>query len=115
MRHLLATLNDCQTERDVLSHALADKKAELQIEINKGLGFQQELEKSQANEKKLASFVSQFQSSAHNLQEISGKTESFIGCISSKMDEAFRKLAVFSQRISFASGRIQFFQGQRLM
>lgn len=105
-------LEESNREAAMLTHSLADKKAEQQIEVNRGLALERHLEKCQQNENRLKSLVANYQMSGCNLREVAQTTESFVEQISSQMDEAFRKLAVFSQRISFASGRIKFLQGQ---
>ncbi len=105
-------LEESQKEAAMLKHVLADKKAEQQIEVNRNLALERKLEKSQQNEKRLKSFVADFQMSACSLQEVAQTTESFVEQVSLQMDEAFRKLAIFSQRVSFASGRVKFLQGQ---
>ena len=105
-------LEESKRETTMLTHNLADKKAEQQIEVNRSLALERHLEKCQENEKRLESLVANYQMSVCNLQEVAQTTESFMEHISSQMDEAFRKLAVFSQRISFASGRVKFLQGQ---
>lgn len=105
-------LEESQKEAAMLTHLLADKKAEQQIEVNRNLALERKLEKRQQNEKRLKSFVADFQMSACSLQEVAQTTESFMEHVSSQMDEAFRKLAIFSQRVSFASGRVKFLQGQ---
>lgn len=105
-------LEESQKEAAMLTHILADKKAEQQIEVNRNLALERKLEKSQQNEKALKSFVEDFQMSSCSLQEVAQTTESFMEHISLQMDEAFRKLAVFSQRVSFASGRVKFLQGK---
>ena len=105
-------LEESNREAAMLTHVLADKKAEQQIEVNSRLALERHLEKCQQNEKRLNSLVANYQMSVCNIQEVAQTTESFMEHISSQMDEAFRKLAVFSQRVSFASGRVKFLQGQ---
>ena len=105
-------LEESQQDVALLTHSLADKKAEHQIEINKNLDLERQLEKSQQNERRLETFTAGFQMTAHDLQEVAQKTAHFMENVSVQMDEAFRKLAVFSQRVSFASGRVKFLQGQ---
>lgn len=105
-------LEESKREAAMLTHILADKKAEQQIEVNRSLALERHLEKCQQNEKRLKSLVANYQMSVCNLQEVAQTTESFMEHISSQMEEAFRKLAVFSQRVSFASGRVKFRQGQ---
>lgn len=100
-------LEECQKEAAMLTHALTDKKAEHQIEVNRNRALEGQLEKSQQNEKKLESLVVDFQSS----NEVAQRMESFVGHVGTQMGNAFRKLAVLSQRINFASGRVQFLQG----
>ena len=105
-------LEQLKREAAMLTHSLADKKAEQQIEVNRSLALERHLEKCQQNEKRLKSLVAKYQMSVCNLQEVAQTTESFMENTSSQMDEALRKLAVFSQRVSFASGRVKFLQGQ---
>lgn len=95
----------------MLTHTLTDKKAEHQIEVNRNLALEGQLEKSQQNEKKLESLVADFQSSLVGLYEVAQRMESFVGHVGMQMENSFRKLAVLSQRINFASGRVQFLQG----
>lgn len=104
-------LEECQKEAAMLTHTLTDKKAEHQIEVNRNLALEGQLEKSQQNEKKLESLVVDFQSSLVGLNEVAQRMESFVGHVGTQMENAFRKLAVLSQRINFASGRVQFLQG----
>ena len=104
-------LEECQKEAAMLTHTLTDKKAEHQIEVNRNLALQGQLVKSQQNEKKLESLVVDFQSSIVGLNEVAQRMESFVGHVGTQMENAFRKLAVLSQRINFASGRVQFLQG----
>ena len=104
-------LEECQKEAAMLTHALTDKKAEHQIGVNRNLALEGQLEKSQQNEKKLESLVVDFQSSIAGLNEVAHRMESFVGHVGTQMENAFRKLAVLSQRINFASGRVQFLQG----
>ncbi|XP_022793035.1 coiled-coil alpha-helical rod protein 1-like [Stylophora pistillata] len=111
LKHLMTELEESQKEVAKLTHILADKKAEQQIEVNRNLALERQLEKCQKNEKTLSSFISQFQMCSCSLQEVAQKTESFIEHVGMQMEEAFKKLATFSQRISFASGRVQFLQG----
>ena len=105
-------LDESQKDVAMLTHALADKKAENQLEVNRNIALERQLEKSQQNETSLKSLVAEFQTSAHGLQEVAQTAEYFIDNVSSQMDEAFRQLAVFSQRVSFASGRVKFLEGQ---
>lgn len=114
MKHLMRELEESQQEAAMLTHALADKKAEHQIEVNRNLALERDLEKSQQNEERLKSVVADFQTSACGLQEVAQRVQCFVENVSLQMDEAFRKLAVFSQRITFASGRVKFLQGQYL-
>ena len=107
----MTELEESQKEVAKLTHILADKKAEQQIEVNRNLVLERQLEKYQQNEKRLNSFISQFQICSSSLQEVARKTESFIEHVGTQMEEAFKKLATFSQRISFATGRVQFLQG----
>lgn len=111
LKHLMTELEESQKEVAKLTHILADKKAEQQIEVNRNLALERQLVKCQKNEKTLSSFISQFQMCSCSLQEVAQKTESFIEHVGMQMEEAFKKLATFSQRISFASGRVQFLQG----
>lgn len=112
MKHLMRELEESQKDVAMLTHALADKKAEHQLEVNRNIALERQLEKSQQNEIRLKSLVAEFQTSVQGLQEVAQTAEYFVEHISSQMDEAFRKLAVFSQRISFASGRVKFLEGQ---
>lgn len=105
-------LEESQKEAALLTHTLVDKKAEHQIEINRNVALERQLEKSQQSEMRLKSLLAEFQISLCSLQEVAQATEIFAEQITSKMDEAFKKLAVFSQRISFASGRVKFLEGQ---
>lgn len=105
-------LEESQQEVAMLTHTLVDKKAEQQIEVNRSHALQRQLEMSQQDEKRLKSFVADFQMSACSLQDIARTTESFVEHVSLQMEEAFKKLAIFSQRVSFASGRVKFLQGQ---
>ena len=107
----MTELEESQKEVAKLTHILADKKAEQQIEVNRNLVLERQLEKCQQNEKRLNSFISQFQMCSSSLQEVAQKTESFIEHVGTQMEEVFKKLATFSQRISFATGRVQFLQG----
>lgn len=112
MKHLERELEESQKEAAMLTHILADKKAEQQIEVNRNLELERKLEKCQQSEKRLKSVVADFKMSASNMWEVAQTTESFVEHVSSQIEEAFRKLAVFSQRVSFASGRVKFLQGQ---
>ena len=105
-------LEESQKDVSMLTHALADKKAEHQIEVNQNLALERQLENSLKNEMRLKNVVADFQTSTCKLQEAAEGTEHFMQHAVSQMDEAFRKLAVFTQRISFASGRIKFLEGQ---
>lgn len=109
----MTELEESQKEVAMLTHVLADKKAEQQIEVNRNLALERQLEKCQQNENRLNSFVARFQMCACSLQEVAQKTESFMEHVGAEMEEAFRKLAVFSQRVSFASGRVKFLQGKK--
>ena len=111
MKHLMRELEESQKEAAMLTHALADKKAEHQIEVNRNLALERQLDKSKQNEQRLESLATDFQSSVVGLHEIAQATEYFVEHVTSQMDEAFRKLAMFSQRVSFASGRVKFLQG----
>lgn len=112
MKHLSKELEESKREAAMLTHLLADKKAEQQIELNRSLSLERQLEKCQQNEKRLKSLVANYQLTVCNLQEVAQTTESFMENVGSEMDETFRKLAVFTQRVSFASGRVKFLQGQ---
>lgn len=111
VQHLMKELEESQKEAALLTHTLVDKKAEHQIEINRNVALERQLEKSQQSEMRLKSLLAEFQISLCSLQEVAQATEIFAEQITSKMDEAFKKLAVFSQRISFASGRVKFLEG----
>ncbi|XP_068747912.1 coiled-coil alpha-helical rod protein 1-like [Montipora capricornis] len=111
VKHLMMELEESQKDVSMLTHALADKKAEHQIEVNQNLALERQLENSLKNEMRLKNVVADFQTSTCKLQEAAEGTEHFMQHAVSQMDEAFRKLAVFTQRISFASGRIKFLEG----
>ena len=115
MKHLSKELEESKREAAVLTHHLADKKAEQQIEVNRSVSLERELGKCQQNEKRLNSLVANYQMTVRNLQEVAQTTEFFMENVSSQMDEAFRKLVVFTQRVSFASGRVKFLQGQYML
>ena len=73
MKHLMRELEESQQDVALLTHSLADKKAEHQIEINKNLDLERQLEKSQQNERRLETFTAGFQMTAHDLQEVAQK------------------------------------------
>ena len=107
-------LEESEKNASMLTLALADKKAQHQIEVNKNMALQRQLENSQQNETRLKNTVADFQNSLSKLQEVAEGTDYFMRNVASQMDDALRKLPIFSQRINFACGRIKFLEGQSL-
>lgn len=107
-------LEESEKNASMLTLALADKKAQHQIEVNKNMALERQLENGQQNETRLENTVADFQKSLSKLREVAEGTECFMQNVASQMDDALRKLPMFSQRINFASGRINFLEGQCL-
>lgn len=112
VKGLTQQLSGTRKELAVLSHTLADRNAELQIEANKVRSLQEELGECKANAQRQQSHLSKYELVVENLHQISETTESWMKNFGAIMEEAFTKLAIFSQRINFASGRVRFLQGE---
>ncbi|XP_067032627.1 coiled-coil alpha-helical rod protein 1-like [Acropora muricata] len=111
VKHLMLELEESEKNASMLALALADKKAQHQIEVNKNMALQRQLKNSQQNETRLKNTVTDFQNSLSKLQEVAEGTDYFMRNVASQMDDALRKLPIFSQRINFACGRIKFLEG----
>jgi hypothetical protein len=96
---------------DILSHTLADRNAELQIELNTTKSLRQELAEKEATEESLLSSLKNHKDAMLTLYEYSFSMAPYLEDLCSNMNEAFVKLGSLSQRVSFAGGRVQFLQG----
>ena len=113
VKSLSQQLSEAHKEVAVLSHSLADRSAELQIETNKVRCLELELEEGNITMEKQAAQLTRQESAIQSVRQVLGTTESWMKTFGAAMEEALAKLASCSQRVNFASGRVRFLQGQQ--
>ncbi|KAK3710884.1 hypothetical protein QZH41_014867, partial [Actinostola sp. cb2023] len=113
-KHMVSALHEeletLRHEFDILSHTLADRNAELQIQVNLMESLQEELTERKATEEHLVSTLTKYQDAVTTLHGNALNMVPFIKELCSNMNEAFARLGSLSQRVSFATGRVEFLQ-----
>ncbi|CAC5399453.1 CCHCR1 [Mytilus coruscus] len=104
-------LVSANNQMNVLSHAMSDKQAQLDMEVNNNKKLQHEVIQAQQMALLLDDRLIQNKQSAEQLQQFSksvcGKLEESY----SVLNTVFNTMKTYGQRISFASGRVEMLQG----
>ncbi|CAC5422733.1 CCHCR1 [Mytilus coruscus] len=104
-------LVSANNQMNVLSHAMSDKQAQLDMEVNNNKKLQHEVIQAQQMALLLDDRLIENKQSAEQLQQFSksvcGKLEESY-CV---LNTVFNTMKTYGQRISFASGRVEMLQG----
>ncbi|XP_076077577.1 coiled-coil alpha-helical rod protein 1-like [Mytilus galloprovincialis] len=108
---LESRLVSANNQMNVLSHAMSDKQAQLDMEVNNNKKLQHEVIQAQQMALLLDDRLTENRQSAEQLQQfcksVCGKLEESY----SVLNTVFSTMKTFGQRISFASGRVEMLQG----
>ncbi|XP_048581927.1 coiled-coil alpha-helical rod protein 1 isoform X2 [Nematostella vectensis] len=110
VQSLRQQVQSTQNEVKILSHTITNREAELKIEANKIVSLTHELQEEKSKEQHVLAANEMYKKAIQTLFESAEYCKPSILEQMDKMNKALAKISVLSQRITFASGRVQFLQ-----